>query len=231
MLLIIFKMAKKEHPGNHRLASLTSISRKGMELLISETISRHMKDKKVTRSSHHGFSKQMSCFANLINFYNKMTDFIDTGRSVNIVYLDFRKAFIDPHRKAVKVWAVRYTGNWLNSQTQRMVISGTKSGWRPDLRECTPGSILGPVLFNISIYDQHDGADHTLSRFAGRSHLMLFIKGKCQILHLGKNKPRHQYMQRAAQLESSLAEKNLGIPVDTKLNMSQQHALTASCRS
>lgn len=47
----------------------------------------------------------MSCFTNLINFYNKMTDFIDMGRSVDIVYLDFRKAFIDPHRKAVEVWA------------------------------------------------------------------------------------------------------------------------------
>lgn len=31
MLLIIFKMAKKEHPGNHRLASLISVSRKVME--------------------------------------------------------------------------------------------------------------------------------------------------------------------------------------------------------
>lgn len=113
------------------------------------------------------------------------------------------------------VQAVRYTENWLNSQTQRMVISGIKSGWRPDPRGCTPGSVLGPVLFNAFIYDQYDGADHTLSKFAGRSqqNFMLF-KGKCQILHLGKNNPRHQYMLRAAQLESNLAEKNLGIPVD-----------------
>jgi len=37
----------------------------------------------------------------------------------------------------------------------------------------------------------------------------------------------HQYMLGATQLESSLAEKNLGVLVDTKLNTSQQYALAA----
>lgn len=35
----------------------------------------------------------------------------------------------------------------------------------------------------------------------------------------------HQYMLKANQLECSLVEKDLGILVDTKLNMSQQFAL------
>ncbi|GAB0206527.1 mitochondrial enolase superfamily member 1 [Grus japonensis] len=48
---------------------------------------------------------------------------------------------------------------------------------------------------------------------------------KCKILHLGRNNTIHQYMLGAAQLESSLAEKDLGILVDnTKFNMSQQCA-------
>jgi len=37
----------------------------------------------------------------------------------------------------------------------------------------------------------------------------------------------HQYMLGATQLESSLAEKELGVLVDTKFNMNQQYALAA----
>jgi len=56
---------------------------------------------------------------------------------------------------------------------------------------------------------------------------MKFNKENCKVLHLGKNNPMHQYMLRATQLESSLAEKDLGVLVDTRLNMSQKHVLAA----
>ena len=51
------KTGTKEDPGNYRLDSLTSVCRKVMEQLILETIFRHMKDKKVTGSSQHDFTK------------------------------------------------------------------------------------------------------------------------------------------------------------------------------
>lgn len=57
--------------------------------------------------------------------------------------------------------------------------------------------------------------------------LMQFNKGKCKILHWGRNDPRHQYVQRPAQLESSLTEKALGVLVDTQLTMSQHYAPAA----
>jgi len=49
-------------------------------------------EKKVIRSSQHGFTKGKSCLTNLIAFCNDMTGWVDEGRAVDVVYPDFGKA-------------------------------------------------------------------------------------------------------------------------------------------
>ena len=89
----VFKKGKKGDPGNYRPVSLTSVPGKVMEQLILGTASGHIKAKRVIRGSQHGFTKGKSCLTNLIAFYEDVTRWIDDGKAVDVVYLDFSRAF------------------------------------------------------------------------------------------------------------------------------------------
>jgi len=150
---------------------------------------------------------------------------------------------------------VRWIENWLNGRAQRAVVSGAESIWRLVTSGVPQGSLLCPVLFNFFINDLDEELECSLSKFAddtelGRvadtpevcaaiqqyldrleswseRNLMKSNKGKCRVLHLGRNNPMNLYGLGEDLLESSSAERDLGVLVDDKLTMSQQCALAA----
>lgn len=171
----LHKKGSRNKAENYRPVSLTSIISKLLESIVKDILVAHLDKYSLIRNSQHGFTSGKSCLSNLLEFFEEVTKILDKGEAVDLVYLDFAKAFDKvPHQRLIKKLeahgiggnVLKWIKEWLKNRRQKVCIDGEASDWAPVTSGVPQGSVLGPVLFLIYINDIDDNLVSIIKKFA-----------------------------------------------------------------
>ena len=121
----------------------------------------------------------------MLCFLEDVTKWLDEGSPVDIIYLDFKKAFDKvPHQRLLlKLKAhgighgmINWIEKWLIGRRQRVVVDAEVSNWKAVLNGVPQGSVLGPILFLIYINDLDDDITSKVLKFADDTKVFRKIK-------------------------------------------------------
>ncbi|KAJ7411666.1 rna-directed dna polymerase from mobile element jockey-like [Pitangus sulphuratus] len=138
-----------------------------------------------------------------------VTQLVDEGKAVDVVYLEFSKAVDVSHSIFLEKLAahsldrcnLHWVKNWLNGWARRVIVKGIASSW---------------CLVTSGDLDR-------LDRWA-KTNGMRFNKTECRVLHFGHDNPMQHSRMVEECLESGPVKKNLGMLVNNLLNMNQHCA-------
>uniref|UniRef100_A0A8C3FHN3 Reverse transcriptase domain-containing protein n=1 Tax=Chrysemys picta bellii TaxID=8478 RepID=A0A8C3FHN3_CHRPI len=189
----IFEKGSRGDPGNYRPVSLTSVPGKLVQTIVKNKIVRHTEEHNLLGKSQHGFCKGKLC---LLEFCEGVNKHVDKGDPVDVVYLDFQKAFDKvPHQRLLRKLnshgrrgkTLSWIENWLKDREQRVGINGKFSEWRGVTSGVPRGSVLGPILFNLFINDLEKGVNSEVANFADDTKLLKIVKTKADCEELQKD--------------------------------------------
>ena len=125
--------------------SLTSLTSKVMEHIVYCHISRHLSANHTISSHQHGFQRGLSCETQLITVIYEWSSVLNTHGQVDVVFLDFAKAFdsvvherllLSAHYYGIRNKSNTWLRSFLTGRSQRVVVNGSNSTWSPVLSGC-----------------------------------------------------------------------------------------------
>jgi len=151
----VYKKGKKCSPSDYKPVSLTVNLCKFFESVMRDNVIKHLEKHKLVNGSQYEFVRNKSCLTNLLMFIEEVTNPLDSGYPVDVIYLDFQKAFDKvPHCRLVSILVahrisgdvLRWIENWLSGRKQRVVLGGQVSKWR-DILSGVPQALFWALFY------------------------------------------------------------------------------------
>ena len=167
----IHKGKSRSIAANYRPVALTSHLIKIFEKVLRKNIVQYMDEHKLFNETNHGFRQARSCLSQLLAHYDDILNLLEQGINVDVVYLDFAKAFdkVDFNIVLQKIRKLGIDGNlycWIESfltnRMQTVVVEGSSSTPVQVKSGVPQGSVLGPLIFLILMADIDMKVYHSL---------------------------------------------------------------------
>lgn len=150
-----FKKDDKYKPVNYRPISLTCISCKLMEHIITKDIITRIETNNILYDLQHiyGFRQYRSCQTQLISFVQELASNNNTNRQTDLIIMDFprhlTKSLTADYSTNSNIMALYMTLNWvtafLSDRTQTVVLDGVIRSGTSNIR-CPPWHSPRPSL-------------------------------------------------------------------------------------